>query len=243
MLCDKRSGPLAKLGNRDFADLAISVSLRGALRYRFQGAPSTLRALLLSESSKLAVFGSGLAAIASDPPPPPKKLVCMPASRTPHFLAWLVTHRRSLLVLGLLFAGGAFAVGSHLQLDRSIERMFADDDPILQPYRALQETFGQHEIAIAVYSDAELSSEQGLARVGAIAEQARGIPGVVAAVSLLDPPGAANLTTRGEARGSAKFFRGTPITVRSTLRGSSACLLVRSRARPRVVKRWSRYAS
>ncbi len=112
------------------------------------------------------------------------------------------------MVLGLLFAGGAFAVGSHLQLDRSIERMFADDDPILQPYRALQETFGQHEIAIAVYSDAELSSEQGLARVGAIAEQARGIPGVVAAVSLLDPPGAANFDDTGRGARLREVFSG-----------------------------------
>ena len=45
---------------------------------------------------------------------------------------------------------------------------------------------------MAVYSDTELPTEQGLARVAELAEQARKISGVVAVVSILDPPGAAN---------------------------------------------------
>ena len=79
--------------------------------------------------------------------------------------------------------------------------MFAAGDPILQPYRELQEKFGQHEIALAVYSDPEFQTEAGLARVAALTDQARNIPGVVAAVSILDPPGAANFQdTSGNAQ-------------------------------------------
>ena len=116
----------------------------------------------------------------------------MPQAPASPFLAALIRHRHVLLGLGLLLAVGGALLGNHLQLDRSIEHMFAEDDPILQPYRALQEKFGQNEIAMAVYSEPELQTEQGLARIAALTEQARKIPGVVAAVSIHDPPGAAD---------------------------------------------------
>ncbi|NOZ41491.1 MAG: MMPL family transporter [Planctomycetes bacterium] len=116
----------------------------------------------------------------------------MPPAPASPFLAFLIRRRLVLLGLGLLLAGAAALLGTRLQLDRSIEHMFADDDPILQPYRELQEKFGQNEIAMVVYSEPELQTEQGLARVALIADQARKIPGVVAVVSIHDPPGAAN---------------------------------------------------
>jgi len=123
----------------------------------------------------------------------------MSQASTPQFLDTLIRHRRVLLALSLLLAGAAAFFGNQLQLDRSIVRMFADDDPILEPYRELQQKFGQHEIAMAVYSDPEFKTEAGLARVKKLTEQTRKIPGVVAAVSILDPPGASNFedTHRG----------------------------------------------
>ncbi len=116
----------------------------------------------------------------------------MPPAPASPFLAALIRHRLVLLGLGLVLAIGAALLGTRLQLDRSIEHMFADDDPILQPYRELQEKFGQNEIAMVVYSEPELQTEQGLARIETLADQVRTIPGIVAAVSILDPPGAAN---------------------------------------------------
>lgn len=114
-------------------------------------------------------------------------------------LTALIHYRGVLLMLSLLLAGGAALVGQQLRLDRSIERMFAADDPILEPYHQLQARFGQHEIAMLVYSDPEFASEAGLERVGKLVAKVREVPGVVAAVSILDPPGAANFedTERG----------------------------------------------
>ena len=116
----------------------------------------------------------------------------MPTSANSPFLSALVRHRYALLVVGLLLAVGAALLGSQLQLDRSIEHMFADDDPILQPYRELQEKFGQYEIAMAVYSDKQLKTDESLERIKSLTERAKEIPGVVAAVSILDPPAASD---------------------------------------------------
>lgn len=116
----------------------------------------------------------------------------MPTAPNSPLLAALIRHRYVLLALGLLLAVGAGLLGNQLQLDRSIVHMFADDDPILQPYRELQAKFGEYEIAMAVYSDDQLKSPAGLNRIKELTEQAKKVPGVVAAVSILDPPGAAN---------------------------------------------------
>ena len=132
----------------------------------------------------------------------------MPQVSSSPFLAALIRHRHVLLGLGLLLAVVGALFGSHLQLDRSIEHMFAEDDPILVPYRALQEKFGQNEIAMAVFSEPELQTEQGLARIAALTEQARSIPGVVAAVSIHDPPGAADFEDTDRGAKLRKVFAG-----------------------------------
>ena len=65
--------------------------------------------------------------------------------------------------------------GRRLALDRSIENMFAADDPILVPYRRLQRTFGEHEVVLAVYADPELKSPEGIERVAKLRDElARG---------------------------------------------------------------------
>lgn len=68
--------------------------------------------------------------------------------------------------------------------------MFAPNDPLLVPYQRLQRTFGENELVMAIYADDELTSPAGRERIEALAGKLRKIPGVVAAVSLLDPPGA-----------------------------------------------------
>jgi len=106
------------------------------------------------------------------------------------FLLHLIQWRIGLLCVGLVLSGVAAQVGRQLALDRSIQHMFASDDPILKPYLQLQQTFGRHEIVMVVYSDPTLKSPDGLDRLRSVARQAREIPGVVAVVSLLDLPGA-----------------------------------------------------
>ena len=113
-----------------------------------------------------------------------------------------------MLGFAVLLAIAAAWLGSQLKLDRSIEHMFAPDDPILQPYHQLQETFGQFELAMAVYSDPELASDEGLARLKQFAEQVQATPGVVAAVSLHDPPGAADFENTGRGKRLRQVFSG-----------------------------------
>jgi predicted RND superfamily exporter protein len=132
----------------------------------------------------------------------------MAETRLHPFLDWLIAQRNMLLALGILLALVAAYFGAQLPLDRSIEHMFAPDDPVLKPYHALQEPFGKHELAIAIYSDPELASEEGLARIGKLAEEIRAIPGIVAAVSLLDPPGASNFSIPGIGAKLREVFAG-----------------------------------
>lgn len=104
-------------------------------------------------------------------------------------LNWLIDRRRWLLgsaiVLGILGA----IVGRDLKMDRSLERLFAANDPLLVPYNKLQKAFGQHQIVLAIYRDEQLSSTASLARVKQLADEAGKIRGVVSVVSIHDVPG------------------------------------------------------
>ncbi len=132
----------------------------------------------------------------------------MPATPKSQVLAALIRHRHALLAFGFLLACAGGWLGEGLRLDRSIEHMFADDDPLLVPYRELQNHFGQHEIAMLVYSEANLQTESALARISALTEQVRKTPGVVAAVSLHDPPGAAKFSDTGRGAQLREVFAG-----------------------------------
>lgn len=141
-------------------------------------------------------------------------------------LTALVRYRAALLVFGIVLAAVTALVGQQLQLDRSIEHMFADDDPILQPYRELQKNFGQYEIAMAVWSDPELQSQASLDRIKKLAEQAKQIPGVVAAVSILDPPNASNFDNQEQGARLREVFAGYTHN-RSLNAAGIVCLLAR----------------
>lgn len=141
-------------------------------------------------------------------------------------LTTLVRYRVPLLILGIVLAIVTALVGQQLQLDRSIEHMFADDDPILQPYRELQKNFGLYEIAMAVWSDPELQSQTSLDRIKNLAEQAKQIPGVVAAVSILDPPNASNFDNEEQGARLREVFAGYTHN-RSLDAAGIVCLLAR----------------
>lgn len=124
------------------------------------------------------------------------------------FLRTVVARRYWLLAVALIGGVGALAAGRQLTMDRSIENMFANDDPILQPYRRMQRTFGEHEIVLAVYEDQELTSDAGRQRIEDLSAELRGIDGVVAVVSLLDLPGAADFDNDGVGRQFREVFAG-----------------------------------
>lgn len=153
----------------------------------------------------------------------------MNTARRYRLLKGWIRYRGWLLVVGVVLAIGAAVAGQGLQLDRSIEHMFAEEDPILQPYLELQETFGEHEIVMAVYSDEQLPSEAGMARVRELAEAMRGVPGVVAVVTLLDPPGAADFANETRGAQLREVFSG--YTHNSSLDAAGVvCLLERPSA-------------
>jgi uncharacterized protein len=108
---------------------------------------------------------------------------------THRLLTWLIRWRWWTLGFALATAGIGGYVGQGLKMDRSLENLFAPDDPLLAPYRELQKSLGQRQIVLAVYRDKQLQSSTGLARLNALAEQARKVPGVVAVVTMHDVPG------------------------------------------------------
>ncbi len=132
----------------------------------------------------------------------------MPDPPSYRFLEWMLRRRKWLFFVGLLVSVAGALMGRQLVLDRSIENMFSIDDPIRASYVELQESFGRHEIVLAVYSDPELKSQAGLERLGKLAGEVREIPGVVAAVSLLDPPKASDFEDEHRGALLRKVFTG-----------------------------------
>ncbi len=89
-----------------------------------------------------------------------------------------------LLPLGLLLCGAGWYAGRGLSFDRSIENMFAADDPLLSPFKKLQRTFGGNELALAAYTDRELLTPAGLDRLEQLTADLAAVPGVAGAFSL-----------------------------------------------------------
>lgn len=110
-------------------------------------------------------------------------------SLTQRFVDRWIAWRTALLLAGLALAAASFAPARQLRFDRSIENMFAPDDPLLVPYEKLKRSFGGNEIVVAVYLDEELLHPDGrgierLAQVRARLEAVAGVKGVVS----LDQP-------------------------------------------------------
>lgn len=97
---------------------------------------------------------------------------------------YLVAWRWPCLALAILATALAWPWARELSFDRSIEAMFAADDPLLVPYRQLKRTFGGDEIALAAYVDPELLSPAGLDRLEQLTNKLGGVKGVATAFSL-----------------------------------------------------------
>lgn len=95
-----------------------------------------------------------------------------------------VAARWLLLPLGLVVCAAGWYAGRDLAFDRSIENMFAADDPLLSPFKKLQRTFGANELALAAYTDQELLTPAGLDRLEQLTADLAAVPGVAGAFSL-----------------------------------------------------------
>ncbi len=112
----------------------------------------------------------------------------MPTSFSERIAAWLLAGRWPLLLLALLATAACFGPARNVSFDRSIENMFAPDDPLLPPYLRLKSVFGGNEVVLAVYSDPQLldESRQGIEKVTEISRQLKDTPGVRDVLSLAE---------------------------------------------------------
>lgn len=92
------------------------------------------------------------------------------------------------LAIALVIAAIAYPAAQRVKFDRSVERMFASDDPLLAPYNRLQTEFGGNEIVLAVYSDSELLNPDGsgLKRVAEVRDRLEKVAGVRDVLSLAE---------------------------------------------------------
>jgi predicted RND superfamily exporter protein len=99
---------------------------------------------------------------------------------------WLIAWRWPLLLAGVVAAAVAWPVAGRLSFDRSVENMFAEDDPVMGPFRRLRRAFGANEVVMAVYVDDELlhKDKRGIRRLASIADRLERVPGVASVVSL-----------------------------------------------------------
>ena len=107
---------------------------------------------------------------------------------TERFVEVLIRWRHWLLAAAVLLAACAWYPARRMEFDRSIENMFAADDPILAPYRRLKAQFGGNEIVLAVYRDPELlaADGRGIRRLAEISDRTKKVPGVKDALSLAE---------------------------------------------------------
>jgi len=105
---------------------------------------------------------------------------------------FLVNQRKYLLGLGIALAVAAFFLKSGSQFDKSIEGMFAPDNPALIEYSQLKDKFGGTEIVLAVYEDENLfdPNGKGLAQLRERVNTLEQVPSVSGVVSLAEKNGA-----------------------------------------------------
>lgn len=120
----------------------------------------------------------------------------------------LLRCRIALLVIAVIVAGVAFGPARSVQFDRSIEKMFSPDDPLLPPYRKLKHTFGGNEVVLGVYSDPWLMNpdKSGIQRVAKLGRDLKKIKGVKGVLSLDRPIGEAIIEDTELARRTRKLF-------------------------------------
>lgn len=101
------------------------------------------------------------------------------------FERWIAL-RWVLLAIGIALTLGAFYLGQGLSFDRSIENMFAADDPLIQSHERFNRIFGGNEVILGVYKDEQLFADDGsgLDRVREVRSEIEKLDGVKEVLSL-----------------------------------------------------------
>jgi hypothetical protein len=133
-----------------------------------------------------------------------------PSTRHAWLIERLLDARWWLLGVGLLLAAISFPLAQRIEFNRSIENMFAADDPVVPPYRRLKETFGGNEIVLCVVRIPDLlaADGSGIARLATLGDTLRGVPGVRDVLTLDRPIGPAIVGADGLAARLRDVFAG-----------------------------------
>lgn len=100
----------------------------------------------------------------------------------------LIRYRWWLLGVAALIGVAAYFVSARLDFDRSIESMFASDDPVLHEYVEFKKNFEGNEIVLAVYDDPDLFNPDGsgIRKLSVIAGRLKQVSGVLDVLSLAE---------------------------------------------------------
>ena len=96
----------------------------------------------------------------------------------------LVAWRLPLALLGLVILAAAWPLSAGLRMNRTIDQMFAPDDPGLLAYQELRESFGGNAVVMLVYRDNELFTPAGIERAKGLSERVKSVPGVRGVLSI-----------------------------------------------------------
>ncbi|MBA2114557.1 efflux RND transporter permease subunit [Bremerella alba] len=101
------------------------------------------------------------------------------------FERWIAL-RWLLLAIGIALTVGAVYLGQGLSFDRSIENMFAAEDPLIQSHEQFNRIFGGNEVILGVYQDDQLFAEDGsgLDRVREVRTKIEDLDGIKEVLSL-----------------------------------------------------------
>jgi predicted RND superfamily exporter protein len=102
------------------------------------------------------------------------------------FIALLLHYRWLVFALAVVIFALAWRPATQIRFDRSIEHMFAPNDPLLPPYRLLKREFGGNEIVMGVYQDDDLLDPDGsgIERIAEISKRMKAVAGVRDVLSL-----------------------------------------------------------
>ncbi|MEX1224256.1 MAG: MMPL family transporter, partial [Pirellulales bacterium] len=119
---------------------------------------------------------------------------------------FMIRIRWLLLAVAAGLAAVAWPLSDQLAFDRSIEKMFAPDDPLLEPYRKLKVIYGGNEVVMAAFivdqassaadgaadqpdqPDSSLTTDTARAKLAELTNEIRGTPGVRSVLSLTTVP-------------------------------------------------------
>jgi predicted RND superfamily exporter protein len=100
---------------------------------------------------------------------------------------WLVRWRWLVAAIAILVGAAAYFPAQDVSYDRSIERMFSADDPVIVGFKQLKDRFGTHGAILAVYQDDGLLTDpKAFARLEATVQRLRNVPGVKGTLSLVE---------------------------------------------------------